>query len=188
MSGVTDKQEDKRLIYIQAYLTYMEEELAERGRRLIESVERIKSLLTKLNTRREDFLRHFLSGTLPNFLGQGREWFEGFVGVMREILMVLEQAEEPVNDLRDRLDKAVDRFREIDDLVRRICEEIERSKRVSESHKETLSSKFLEILEIVTDLQDLSRTLEERAKNLSRLLERVTAISTYLSQEEVKSG
>jgi len=187
MSGVADKQKDKRLIYIQAYLAHMRRELAERGRGLIEAVEKIKSLLTELNTRREDFLRHFLSGALPNFLGQGREWFEGFVSVMREILEVLEQAEEPVNDLRDRLDKAADRFREIDNLVHRICEEIEKSKRVSESHKETLSSKFLEILEIVMDLQDLSRTLEERAKNFSRLLERFTAISTYLS-EEAKSG
>ena len=179
---------DKRLIYIRAYFAYMAEEAAERGRRIVEAIDEAKSLMTELNTKREDFLRSFLSGALINFLGQGREWFENFVDVMRRTIDVLEQAEEPVHDLRDRLDRAVDRFRKIDDLVYRICKEIEESKHMSESHKETLSSKFPEILEIIMDLQDLSHTIEERAKNLFSLFERFTAISAYLFQEEARSG
>jgi len=129
-------------------------------------------LMAKLSSKKEDFLRSFFSGALIGFLGQGREWFESFANTMYEIIDALEQAEEPVNDLRDRLDRAVDRFREI-----------EESKHISESHKETLSSKFPEILEIIVDIQDLSRTLEERAKSFSSLFERIDAVYAYFSEK-----
>ena len=161
----------------------MAREKVERGRRIVEAIEKIESLMAKLSSKKEDFLRSFFSGALIGFLGQGREWFESFANTMYEIIDALEQAEEPVNDLRDRLDRAVDRFREIDDLVHGICREIEESKHISESHKETLSSKFPEILEIIVDIQDLSRTLEERAKSFSSLFERIDAVYAYFSEK-----